>query len=69
MGLFYFDLDLKDIMDNIDEDDVKDTFGRYNITKKDLETIIQVVFSVFKVTPAINYIKWSTWNIEDLIII
>ncbi|MFQ8921040.1 MAG: DEAD/DEAH box helicase [Clostridium paraputrificum] len=57
MGLFYFDLDLKDIMDNIDEDDVKDTFGRYNITKKDLETIIQVVFSVFKVTPAINYIK------------
>lgn len=57
LGLFYFHLDLKNIMDIIDEEDVQDEFGKYNITKTDLETIMQVVFSVFKVTPAINYVK------------
>lgn len=57
LGLYYFDLDLSDIMNQIDEDDVKEELGQYGITKSDLETIIQVVFNVFKITPAINYIK------------
>jgi len=57
MGLYYFDLDLSDIAENLDEDDVKEMYGQYNITKADLLTIIQVVFGVFKVTPAINYVK------------
>lgn len=45
------------LMSQIDEEDVEAEFGEYNITKKDLETIMQVVFGVFKVTPAINSIK------------
>lgn len=57
LGLYYFDLDLSDIMNNIDEKDVEETFGKYNINKADLETIMQVVLGVFKVTPAINYVK------------
>ena len=57
LGLYFFDVDLTDIMSQIDEEDVEAEFGEYNITKKDLETIMQVVFAVFKVTPAINSIK------------
>ncbi|MDF2821185.1 MAG: box helicase [Clostridiales bacterium] len=57
LGLYYFDLDLTDIMNNIDEEEVEEAFGKYNITKSDLGTIMQVVFGVFKVTPAINYVK------------
>lgn len=55
--LYFFDVDITDIMSQIDEEDVEAEFGEYNITKKDLETIMQVVFGVFKVTPAINSIK------------
>lgn len=57
LGLYFFDVDLTDIMSQIDEEDVEAEFGEYNITKKDLETIMQVVFGVFKVAPAINSIK------------
>lgn len=57
LGLYFFDIDLSDIMSQIDEEDVEAEFGKYNITKTDLETIIQVVFGVFKVAPAINSIK------------
>lgn len=44
-------------MSQVDEEDVEAEFGEYNITKKDLETIMQVVFGIFKVAPAINSIK------------
>lgn len=57
LGLYFFDLELSDIMDNIDEEDVTEVFGQYNITKCDLETIMQVIFGIFKVTPAIDYVK------------
>lgn len=57
LGLYFFDVDITDIMSQIDEEDVEAEFGEYDITKKDLETIMQVVFGVFKVTPAINSIK------------
>lgn len=57
LGLYFFDVDLTDIMSQVDEEDVEAEFGEYSITKKDLETIMQVVFGVFKVTPAINSIK------------
>lgn len=57
LGLYYFDLDLKDIMQQITEDEVKDQLGEYNITKAELETLIQVVLSAFKTTPAIDYTK------------
>lgn len=57
LGLYYFELDLTDILSQIDEEDVEEEFGCYHITKSDLATIMQVVLSVFKVTPAINYVK------------
>ena len=53
VGLYYFDLDLDEVMDAIDDEDP--IFDEFKITKEDLETIIQVVFGVFKTTPAINY--------------
>lgn len=57
LGLYYFDLDLSDIMDQLDENDVKEEFGAYGITKSDLATVMQVVFEVFKTSPAIDYVK------------
>ena len=57
LGLYFFDVDLTDIMTQVDEEDVEAEFGEYNITKKDLKTIMQVVFGIFKVAPAINSIK------------
>lgn len=66
LGLYYFDIDLKDIMKQIDEEDVKNEFGPYEINKADLETIMQVIFGIFKVTPAINYVKSTLTPDEKL---
>ena len=57
LGLYYFDLDLSEIMNQIDEDDVTEALGQYHITKADLETMMQVVLEVFKTTPAINSVQ------------
>lgn len=57
LGLYYFDIDMDDVMGQIDEDDVETEFGSYGITKTDLEVIMQVVLGIFKVTSAINYVK------------
>lgn len=57
LGLYYFDLDLSDIMNMLDSDEVEEIFGKYDITKADLSTIMQVVFGIFKVIPAVNYVK------------
>lgn len=64
LGLYYFDIDLSDIMNAFSEEDIAAEFGEYNITKNDLETVMQVVLSVFKVTPAISYTK-STLTPEE----
>lgn len=64
LGLYYFDLNISDIMEMLDEEDVEEAFGKYSINKHDLETLIQVVFNVFKTTPAINYVK-STLTPEE----
>lgn len=53
LGLYFFDIDMQKIMPKIDEEEVAAVFGKYNVTKKDLETIMKVVFGVFKTTPAI----------------
>lgn len=57
LGLYYFDLDLDEIFSQIDDADVEEEFGKYKITKIDLENIMKVVFGIFKETPAINYVK------------
>lgn len=64
LGLYYFDIDLSDIMNAFSEEDIAAEFGEFNITKKDLEAVMQVVLGVFKVTPAISYTK-STLTPEE----
>lgn len=56
LGLYYFDLNVKSILNELDEEEIAEYFG-YNMTKQKLYTLMQVVFSVFKTTPAINYVK------------
>lgn len=59
LGLYHFDIDLSGIFEglkkeNIQEEDIQDALG---VNKKELETIMQVVFSLFKTTPAIRYLN------------
>lgn len=60
LGLYYFDINIDSVMDNIDEDDVEAEFGEYDVDKEDLKTIIKVVLDVFKRAPAILYPELSS---------
>lgn len=55
MGLYYFDLDINGIMDELSDEDIYENFEGLNMTKEKLYTFIQVVMSIFKTRPAINY--------------
>lgn len=66
LGLYHFDLDLSCIMDEFSEEDISEEFGEYNISKKDLENVMQVVFGVFKTTPAVNYTKSALTEEEKI---
>lgn len=55
LGLFYYSLDIDRILDQIDEKDVFDAFGKYNINKKDLANVINVLFNIFRTSMAIDY--------------
>lgn len=59
LGLYYFDLDIHEILNEISDSDIEDTFAMYNckMNKEELNILMQVVLGVFKVTPAINYVK------------
>lgn len=63
LGLYYFDLDIQNIIDEFNDEDLVEGFS-CNITKDKLYTLMQVVFSVFKTIPAINYVK-STLSPEE----
>ena len=64
MGLYYFDMNISDIMECIDDEAISDAYGKYNITKVDFFTAMQVIFSTFKTTPAVSYVK-STITKEE----
>lgn len=66
LGLYYFDLDIQDILSEFEDEEIAETFSEYNckMNKQELNTLMQVVFNVFKVTPAINYVK-STLTQEE----
>ncbi len=66
LGLYYFDIDLKDILDEFSDEDIADAeaFAGCGMTKKKLYDFMQVAFSVFKTTPAVNYVK-STFTPEE----
>lgn len=55
LGLFHYKLDLSNALNNISDDVIARTFGRYNINRTDLENIINVVFSLFRDHGAIDY--------------
>lgn len=68
LGLYYFDLDIHEILNQLSDDEIEEAFAQYDckMNKKELDTFIQVVLEVFKVTPAINYVK-STLTPEEKI--
>jgi len=55
LGLFHFEIDLSDIMSQLDEDNVREFVGKYNISMKDFENLIQMIFWGFRTIPAIRY--------------
>ncbi len=64
LGLYYFDLDIQNIIDELDDNDIAEEFKGCNMTKDKLYTLIQVTFNVFKIVPAINYVS-STLSPEE----
>lgn len=57
LGLYYFDLDIQSIINIFSNEEIDEAFEGCNMTKDKLYTLMQVVFSVFKTVPAINYVK------------
>lgn len=56
LGLFHFELDLESIENEFSDSDVEEAFGDCGVhTVDELVTLMQVVFDVFKTTPAIDY--------------
>ena len=48
----------------IDDEDIEAEFGQYNIDKKDLENLINIIFTAFKMNSAIEYSQ-STLSPEE----
>ncbi len=64
LGLYYFDLDIWDIINNFEDEEIADAFEGCCLNKYELYTLIQVVLGIFKTTPAISYVK-STLTPEE----
>ena len=64
LGLYYFDLDIQNIIDQFTVQEIAEAFKGCNMTKDKLYTLMQVAFTVFKTVPAINYVK-STLTQEE----
>lgn len=64
LGLYYFDLDIKSIINAFSADEIADAFAGCNMTKDKLYNLMQVAFNVFKTASAINYVK-STLTQEE----
>lgn len=63
VGLYYFDLNLSIIENDISEDEIKEFFEG-KLSKEDFFNLLQIIFNVFKITPAIDYSK-STLTQEE----
>lgn len=64
LGLFYFELDISDLEQELDEEMVDEVFGGYGIDKQDLLTIMQVIMQSFRSQSAINYVVSTLTNKE-----
>lgn len=59
LGLYYFDLDINEILNEFSDEEIKDAFVGCNMNKEKLYTLMQVAIGVFKTAPAVNYVKSS----------
>lgn len=67
LGLYHFELDIMSYLEEIEEDDIVDSFKEYGINKmsrRDLYNLLQIITDVFKKAPAINYAE-STLSKEE----
>ena len=48
LGLYYFDLDLSEMMSQISEEDVDESLGKYKINKKTLEQLCRLCLACLK---------------------
>lgn len=64
LGLYYFDLDIKDIINAFEVEEIAEAFGKCKMNEEELYTLMQVAFGIFKTTPAISYVK-STLTPEE----
>lgn len=66
LGLYYFDLDIYEILNEFSNEEIEEAFAQFNckMNKEELNILMQVVLGIFKVAPAINYVK-STLTPEE----
>lgn len=64
LGLFHFALNLEPILSQLDDEDIASAFGQYNINRNDLENLINIIFTTFKMNSAIEYSQ-STLTPEE----
>lgn len=57
LGLYYFDLDIRNIIDAFSDEDIDSAFDGFGMTKEKLYTLMQIALGVFKITPAIDYVS------------
>lgn len=58
LGLLYFELNLKSLINDLDESDIANTMKELcinPISKKEFHDLIEIIFTIFRTTPAINY--------------
>ena len=55
LGLFYFYLNVDNLLNDIGDDGIAEQFGKNNINKKDLANVLNVIFNVFRSSTAIDY--------------
>ncbi len=65
LGLFNFELNLDNIMSRLSDQAIASTFGKYNINRKDLIAMINVLFNIFRIAPAIEYTSKSGIIFEE----
>lgn len=66
IGLFYFKLDIDDLLSKFPHGAIEQEFGKYNLNNSNFIDFISVIFNVMRTTPAINYDK-SALSIEERI--
>ena len=64
LGLFYFKLNIDDILNRFQPGAIEKVFGKYNINRDDLKNILNVIFSNFRSYGAIDYTEANLNGIE-----